>query len=93
MIYAIIIIAIFLYVITIVGWATFLYFEGKDEWLYETIGDVVEDMSPVCFIPLINTITLIIISIVYVILFIWYLIWEKTPLHKWWNKFMDIKIK
>lgn len=93
MIYIIIPIAIFLYVITIIGWATFLYYEGKDECFYETIGDVVEDMSPVCFIPLINTITLIIVSIVYVILSIWYLIWIKTPLHKWWDKLMNIKIK
>ena len=93
MIYAIIIIAIFLYVLTIVGWAAFLYYEGKDGWFYETIGDVVEDMSPVCFIPLINTITLFITLIVYVILSIWYLIWNKTPLHKWWDKLMNIKIK
>jgi amino acid transporter len=86
-------IAIFLYIITIVGCATFLYYEKKDECLYESIRDVVEDMAPVCFIPLINTITLVLISILYVILSICYLIWFKTSLHKWWEKFMNIKIK
>lgn len=93
MIYTIIIIAILLYVITIVGWGFLNYYEGKDEWFYKTIGDVVEDMSTVCFIPLINTITFIIMLIVYAILSIWYLIWIKTPLHKWWDKLMNIKLK
>lgn len=93
MIYAIIIIAILLYVITIVGWGFLLYYEGKDEYLYETIGDVLYDMTPICFIPLFNTIMLIITSIAYIILSIWYLIWYKTSLHKWWDKLMNIKIK
>ena len=93
MIYAIIIIAILLYVITIMGWGFLTYYEGKDEWFYRTIGDVVEDMPIGCFIPLINTIGLIISLIVYVISSVWYFIWFITPLHKWWDKIKNIKLK
>ena len=76
----------------VIEWKIFWH-EGKDDFLYETIGDVLYDMTPICFIPLFNTIMLIITLIVYVILSIWYFIWIKTPLHKWWDKLMNIKLK
>ena len=81
-------ISILVYVLTVIGFFFIVLYEEKNHC--NTVGDVIDFMKGTpFFIPIVNTIFLLVWSILYVVV----LIGLHNPFVSLWNKIRNIKLK
>ena len=74
------------YVLTIL---CFFFLQMNDEYYYETVGDVLNELNPIYWIPVLNTICLI----CYIIISMVFIIGDILRINKLIKKIMNIKLK
>lgn len=83
----------FVYILTIVfvffGW----YFLNRDDEMYETIEDVLNDIPYILYIPVLNTSIIVVSVVICSIYFALIYLLKITRINKLWNKFLKTKIK
>ena len=82
----IILYAFIVYILTILGC---FFLQKNDEYYYETVGDVLKDLNPIYWIPVLNTVCLI----CYIIISMVFVIGDILRINKLIKKIMNIKLK